>query len=50
MSKKLEGQVAVVAGPSKGIGATIAEYLAAAAIGAQGDSLTIQPNLEGARS
>jgi len=30
MSKKLEGQVAVVTGASKGIGAAIAEHLAAA--------------------
>jgi 3-oxoacyl-[acyl-carrier protein] reductase len=30
MSKKLEGQVAVVTGASKGIGAAIAEQLAAA--------------------
>ena len=29
MSKKLQGQVAVVAGASKGIGAAIAEHLAA---------------------
>ena len=30
MSKKLQGQVAVVTGASKGIGAAIAEHLAAA--------------------
>jgi 3-oxoacyl-[acyl-carrier protein] reductase len=30
MSKKLEGRVAVVTGASKGIGAAIAEHLAAA--------------------